>query len=125
MSSRKQRGRESERIVADYLRARGWPFAEPVGAGRPGADITGTPSLAVEVKARRELRLTEWLKQARRDPGRVPLLVVRGDGQGPTTVHEWAAVLPLEVAVEILRDAGHGEPIDHPHTPPPEERNYR
>ena len=111
MSSRKQRGRESERIVAEYLREHGWPYAEPVGAGRPGSDITGTPSLAVEVKARRELRLTEWLKQATTaDPNRTPLLVVRGDGQGPHTIEQWAAVMPLGVAIQQLRDAGHGNP---------------
>ena len=111
MSSRKARGRESERLVADYLRDHGWPYAEAVGAGRPGPDITGTPSLAIEVKARRGLDLPGWLRQATTaDPTRVPLLVIRGDGQGPTSISSWAAVMPLGVAIQQLRDAGHGDP---------------
>jgi len=115
-SSRKARGRETERIVADYLREHGFPYAEPVGAGRTGADITGTPSLAIEIKARRALRLTEWLKQADRDPGRVPLLIIRGDGQGPSSIGQWAAVMPLDTAVTQLREAGHGDPQEKGNT---------
>ena len=111
MSSRKARGRESERTVATYLRDHGWPYAEAVGAGRPGVDVTGVPSLAIEVKARRGLNLPAWLKQATTAAdGRVPLLIIRGDGQGPTTVDQWAAVMPLAVAIQQLRDAGHGDP---------------
>ena len=115
-SSRKARGRETERIVADYLRDHGWPYAEPVGAGRSGADITGTPSLAIEIKARRALRLTEWLKEADRDPNRVPLLIIRGDGQGPSSIEQWAAVMPLAIAITQLRDAGHGDPLQKGNT---------
>lgn len=107
-STRKRRGRDSERVVAEHLRTRGFPYAEAVGAGTPGADITGTPTLAVEVKARRGLDLPAWLRQATRNAGtRVPVLVVRADGQGPTTVGQWAAVLPLDVLLDVLADAGH------------------
>ena len=109
-SSRKARGRETERIVADYLREHGWPYAEPVGAGRSGADITGTPSLAIEIKARRALRLTEWLKEVVRDPNRVPLLIFGVDGLGPSSFDHLSAVMPLAIAIEQLRDAGHGDP---------------
>jgi len=38
---RKHRGYASQRIVADYFAANGWPYAEPVGAGRTGSDVTG------------------------------------------------------------------------------------
>jgi hypothetical protein len=38
---RKHRGFATQRIDADYLKANGWPYAEPVGAGRPGSDVTG------------------------------------------------------------------------------------
>ena len=120
MSSRKQRGRDTERLVADYLRPRGWPYVEPIGAGRAGADLTGTPTLAVEVKARRGLDLTAWLKQATRQADtRLPVLVIRGDGQGPTTVHQWAAVLTLEHLTDLLREAGHGAD----NNPTPEKEN--
>ena len=53
MSTRKQRGYDSQRLVANYLRDNGFPHAEPVGAGRTGSDVTGTDGLDWEVKARR------------------------------------------------------------------------
>jgi len=58
MSSRKQRGYDSQGIVANYLKENGWPYAEPVGAGRSGSDVTGIVGVDVEVKARRNLDLT-------------------------------------------------------------------
>ena len=51
--SRKHRGYNSQRIVADYFTVNGWTYAEPVGAGRAGSDITGMPGIDIEVKARR------------------------------------------------------------------------
>ena len=62
--SRIARGRDSQRIVARYFAEAGWPYAEPVGAFRGGADITGMPGLACEVKAERGWRPTTWLRQA-------------------------------------------------------------
>ena len=107
---RKHRGYESQRIVAEYLRANGWPFAEPVGAGRQGSDITGTPALDWEVKARRKLELTQTLTQQtqRAREGVVSIAVIRPDGYGPARISEWPAVMPLSVAVQLLREAGYG-----------------
>ncbi|ADD43864.1 hypothetical protein [Stackebrandtia nassauensis] len=114
--TRKRRGRATEQAVAAAMRADGWPYAEPVGAGRQGSDITGTPGLSLEVKARRGLNLGAWLSQAVRqaDDGEVPILVVRLDGQGPASVDEWPSVVPFAVLRRLLRLAGYGNP-----TPPP------
>ena len=105
---RKQRGRETERIVADYLRE-WWPFAEPVGAGRPGSDVTGVVGVDIEVKARRELDLTGTIRQqsARLRENTLPVAVIRPDGFGPARVAEWPVVMPLSVAVQLLREAGY------------------
>ena len=35
----------TQKLVAEYLAAHGWPFAESTGAARQGSDITGTPDL--------------------------------------------------------------------------------
>lgn len=106
--SRKHRGYASQRIVAERFRVAGWPFAEPVGAGRPGSDITGVVGLDIEVKARRGLNLTGWLKQTvDRADGVTPLLVVRPDGFGEASIDLWPAVMPLGVMVGLLRDAGY------------------
>lgn len=112
---RKHRGYESQRFVADYLRANGFPWAEPVGAGRSGSDITGTVGIDFEVKARRDLNIVGLMKQlnARAQEDR-PLLgvgVIRPDGMGEATVAMWPAVLCLADLVALLRAAGYGSPV--------------
>jgi hypothetical protein len=106
---RKHRGYASQRIVAEYLRANGWPYAEPTGAGRQGTDITGLIGVDVEVKARRDLDLTGTIRQqaTRCADGIVPIAVIRPDGYGPARVAEWPVVMPLAVAAQLLRDAGY------------------
>lgn len=110
-NSRVQRGRESEAVVADYLRDHGFPHAERVAASLKGADVTGTPGLAVEVKSRYALDLGAWMKQAAKREG-LPLLVVRLNGMGPATIENWPLVLPFGQAVELLRNAGYGTPVE-------------
>lgn len=106
---RKHRGYESQRIVADYLRENGWPYAEPTGAGRQGTDVTGVLGVDVEVKARRALDLTGTTRQQaeRIADGVVPVAVIRPDGYGPARIAEWPALLPLSVLVALLREAGY------------------
>jgi hypothetical protein len=111
--SRKHRGYASQRLVAEWFQANGFPYAESTGAGRPGVDVTGMPGVALEVKARRELNLTGFLKQAvsQREHG-LPAAVVRPDGFGPARIGEWAAILTLADYTELLRLAGFGDPVD-------------
>ena len=58
--SRKQRGYDSQRIVADFLKANGWPYAEPVGAGRPGSDVTGVVGVDIEVRSQPKPAMKLW-----------------------------------------------------------------
>lgn len=106
---RKHRGYESQRIVADYLKDNGWPYAEPVGAGRTGSDVTGVIGVDVEVKARRGLDLTGTLTQQaeRAKDGVIPIAVIRPDGYGPARIDQWPAVMPLSVAIRLLKEAGY------------------
>lgn len=114
--TRKQRGAQSERLVAEYLRAHGWPFAEAVGAGRGGSDVTGTPAITWEIKARRQINLPEFLRQSmghKRHATDLAVLVIRPDGMGPATVDQWPAVLPLKVLTQLLRECGYAsESVD-------------
>lgn len=109
---RKHRGYESQRIVARYLEENGFPYAEPVGAGRSGTDITGVPGLDIEVKARRGLVLAELMRQLndRAEVGLLGVGVIRLDGQGPTSIAQWPAVICLADLVALLRAAGYGLP---------------
>ncbi len=106
---RKHRGYATQRLVADYLRERGWPYAEPAGAGRPGTDVLGLVGVDIEVKARRGLDLTGTLRQqaARAVGGVIPVAVIRPDGYGPATVDQWPAVMPLAVLARLLKEAGY------------------
>lgn len=96
-------------MVAGHVR-RLWPGAIATTAGGAGADVLGTGNVLIEVKARRSLDLPAWLRQAtgRTGDGQVPVLVVRGDGQGPATAGQWAAVMPLDVLLDLLEQAGYG-----------------
>jgi hypothetical protein len=47
MPTRKQRGAETERLVAAAWQTDGWPHAEVMRG--PGPDLTGTPGIDVKV----------------------------------------------------------------------------
>ena len=107
MPSRKQRGHDSERYVAQWLGTHGWPWAEPVGAGRGGSDVTGVPGLVIEVKARRGLDLTGWLRQHAASNGGLPCVVVRPDGYGPEKIAGWPVIVRLDDFTRLLHEAGY------------------
>ena len=106
---RKARGMRTQLLVADYMKAHGWPFAESTGASRQGSDVTGVPGLAVEVKARRDLAPKAWLKQAAANPG-LPFVVFRPDGVGETTVPTWPCLIRFSDLIDLLHQAGYGTP---------------
>jgi len=110
-NARKARGMVTQRIVADDLRLSLWPFVESTGAGRQGADLTGTPGVCVEIKARRALDLQGWLAQAQRNAqegGGLAVLIVRPDGYGPAKLSQWPVVLRYEDWKRLMADAGYG-----------------
>lgn len=103
-----KRWSETQHKVAEWFRGHGWPFAEPVGNGRAGADITGTPGLSIEVKAvRDERRPVMMLKQAAGRPG-LPLVIHRPPGLGPAAIGDWVVFMRLEDATDLLLLAGYG-----------------
>jgi hypothetical protein len=108
-ASRKQRSRETEHIVAEALRPI-FPLAVRVPASLPGSDILNTPGIACEVKARRDLNLTGWLRQAsaRGDALNLPVVISRPDGYGPERVSIWPATVPFWVFLELLERGGFG-----------------
>lgn len=108
-ASRKRRGSQTQTTVAQWFATNGWPFAESTGAGRTGSDVTGIPGLACEVKARRDLNLTAWLRQAASGRG-LPFVVHRPDGFGPATVASWPVTMRLEDFTRLLHAAGYGDP---------------
>ncbi|WP_330473804.1 hypothetical protein [Terrabacter sp. C0L_2] len=105
---RKARGMRTQLLVAEHLRANGWPHAGSAGSGRNGADILETPDIAVEVKARADLNPLAWVKQAEgAADGRLPFAVFRPNGMGETP-GRYVAFLRLDDLVSLLRAAGYG-----------------
>ena len=105
---RKSRGMRTQLLVAQYLREHGWPFAESAGSGRSGADITGTPDISVETKARSDLSPLAWVRQAEgAADGRLPLVTFRCNGQGEDA-SKYLAMLRLGDLVALLQAAGYG-----------------
>jgi hypothetical protein len=104
--ARRRRGRDSELRLAEWLVANGFPHAEAVPPLSGGQDIRGVPGWAVEVKSRNNLSLPAWLRQAAKYArgGAVPLLVVRGPGQGTDAIGQWAAVMTLDHWVGAHRE---------------------
>ncbi len=112
-ASRKARGAQTQNTVAAWFTTHGWPYAESAGAGRQGADVTGIPGLACEVKARRDFSPLAWIRQAATGPG-LPFVVHRPDGIGPASVGQWPVTLRLADFTQLLRDAGYGNPEEVP-----------
>jgi hypothetical protein len=117
----KAKGTRAETAVVSYLTAHGWPHAERRAQatgqhGTDAGDITGTPALAWEVRARRRLDLLAWLRDAaaRRRAARadIALLVIKPDGLGTDSIAGWPVVLTLADACQLLRSAGYGSPVE-------------
>lgn len=109
VQSRKHRGMRTQKLVAEYMRENGWPFADSAGAGRSGVDIAGTVDLAIEVKARTAFEPLAWIRQAvKAADGRVPFVVFRCNGQGEQ-VGDYPALIRTEDLVALLRQAGYGD----------------
>ena len=110
--SRKHRGYRSQKVLAMYLAENGFPFAESTGAGRSGSDITGCVGIDWEVKARTGFNPAAVIAQMKeRNNGKdIQLAVLRLNGQGEQSVQDWVALTRLETLVELLREAGYGDP---------------
>lgn len=108
--SRKHRGYKTQDLVARYLASHGFPYAMSAGAGREGSDITGTPGIDWEVKARTKFDPMGTMKQqANRVSDELPIAVMRLNGQGESSVGSFCVVMRFDELVLLLRKAGYGE----------------
>ena len=110
-SSRRQRGRESEKCVADYLVRNGFKTAHVTSMAASGSDVLGIPGIDFEVKARSGLPISETmaqLKRRRKETG-LGVGVLRLNGQGEKAVGDWVAILTFDDLIYILQAAGYGD----------------
>ncbi len=106
--SRKHRGYRTQRVWAQYLAARGLPFAEPAGAGRSGTDITGTIGIDWEIKARAGFDPMATMRQLRDRAidNDLRIAVLRCNGQGEAVVGQWVCLMEGEQLIHLLGLAG-------------------
>lgn len=110
-NSRVSRGRATQRILAEWYRSHGFPWATSTGASEGGMDITNMVGLAPEVKATTEVPLLAALRQAQRNAkGAVPFVVWRPNGYGPDKIGQWVMAMTVEDGTRLLRQAGYGDP---------------
>lgn len=103
---RKARGRATERLVADRLRVI-WPHAYATAPSAPGPDINETPGAVIEVKARANVALPAFMRQAAahaKNSSLLPLLVLRLNGQGPASVDDFPVVMRLADFIGLWAD---------------------
>ena len=101
-------GTDAERAVVRYLQATGWPAAERRALrGRQDAgDITGTPGICWEVKARKrpisDTDVAAWLAETETEAAaadaEIGVLVVRRPGVGEGNAGRWWAYMRLGTA---------------------------
>ena len=120
MSKAKQKGTAAETALVRFLQGQGFPGAErrALGGGDGGdlGDVTGTPCLTWEVKNVRKYSIPAWMKESQDEKVNAkadycPLIIKPvGIGMTPDKVGQWWAVLPVAELVNLLRDAGYGDP---------------
>lgn len=103
-NSRKVRGMATQRMVAAYWSEHErFPYASAGGAGAPGVDVFHVGDVAIEVKARRAFNPQEWMRQAQRNAGfSMPLVIMRPDGAGETSIGDWPAFFRHEDARKLI-----------------------
>lgn len=119
--SRKHRGYRTQKVFAEYIRKL-FPYAEPTGAGRQGADILSTPGVWFELKARAGFNPIAALKQIEADAKSavkgssweldgmpdLSVAVLRMNGQGEANIGEWVTCMRVDTLIQLLWEAGYG-----------------
>ena len=104
-TSRHDRGRETEYLVAEWYAAQLWPEATVGGRSEAGADVRNVP-IDIEVKARADFRPGQWMAQSRkREHG--GHVVLRLNGQGKEAVPGFMVIRRLDDDTKLLWQAGY------------------
>jgi hypothetical protein len=108
--SRKVRGRETEKLVAQYLVSHGFDTAHVTSSSAAGPDILGIEGLDIEVKARRGFDPALAMAQLRRRSRESGLgvAVLRLNGQGEASIDDWVGCIRLADLVYLLKASGYG-----------------
>jgi hypothetical protein len=101
-----KRWSEAQHLGAGWFKEHGWLYAEAVGNGRPGRDITGMPGLAPSVKAVKDGRRPDQILKEAEAWGGQPFVLWRPPGFGPATIAQWPVTIRLGWFTELLEADG-------------------
>jgi hypothetical protein len=110
LMSRKVRGRETEKLVAQYLVSHGFDTAHVTSSSAAGPDILGIEGLDLECKARKNFDPALAMAQLRRRSRENGLgaAVLRLNGQGEKSLDDFVVCLRLADFVYLLKASGYG-----------------
>jgi Holliday junction resolvase len=114
LSRAKQKGTSAETAVVNYLNENGFNVERRALQGsKDRGDINGVPNTVIEVKAGKNYRIPEWLKETEQerlnDEAALGVLVVKPVGKGVGSVEDWWAIVPLSTIVTLIKETGHAE----------------
>lgn len=105
----KAKGTAAESAVVNYLRE-WWPHAErrALAGSADKGDVTGIPSVVIEIKNAAKLAFGPWLKEAEveRINAKASLGVVWAKRRGKTDPADWFVVMDGRTFTRLLREAG-------------------
>lgn len=108
----KRKGSQFERDVVKWLRSMGYPCAERAyGAGRHDdvGDIDGINGVVIECKNEKAIRIPKYLRELEDEMTHADAEtgVVLIKKRGTSNISEAYAVMPAELWVNLLRQAGY------------------
>jgi Holliday junction resolvase len=110
--SRRERGRETEKLLAKYLVLHGFETAHVTSMAASGSDILGIDGLDIEVKARKgfdpSAAMAQLKKRLEKGGAGMGIAVLRLNGQGEAALDDWVGVIRLSDLVYLLKASGYG-----------------
>lgn len=114
MSKQRAKGTAAETAVVRYLQDHGFPCAErrALHGVNDKGDVTGIGPIVLEVKNHKTMDLAGWIRELEAEMANADTdlgsVVIKK--RGTTDPGNWYALLPFGIFVELLREAGFGEP---------------
>lgn len=106
-------GGNFERAILPWLRVL-FPHVRRSGKGFEGADFINTPKFSIEAKARKAMKLAEWVKQSELDAkasgAKYPIVIHKRRFFGPQkayvtmSLESWVEMLAAQQGIELPDD---------------------
>jgi Holliday junction resolvase len=107
----KQKGTKAETDVVRYLQKCGWKTAErrALKGNLDCGDISGVAGVCLEVKNQKAQDLAGWVEELKVEiiNAKANTGAVIHKRKGKTDVAEWYATMPVDIYLDLLKEAGY------------------